>query len=56
MLSIPGKVYARVLERRVWLIVEPQIEEQQSGFHPDCGITDQLLTLAMILEGAWEFA
>ena len=37
LLSLPGKVYARVLERRVRSIVEPQIEEEQSGFQADWG-------------------
>ncbi|TWW73565.1 hypothetical protein D4764_15G0009590 [Takifugu flavidus] len=40
LLSLPGKVYARVLEKRIRLIVEPLIEEEQCGFRPDCGTTD----------------
>ena len=56
LLSLPGKVYSKVLERRVCPIVEPQIEEEQSGFRPGRGMTDQLFTLAGILEGAWEYA
>ncbi|MDF4995661.1 reverse transcriptase family protein, partial [Vibrio parahaemolyticus] len=56
LLSLPGKVYARVLEKRVRLIVEPQIEEEQCGFRPGRGTVDQLFTLARVLEGAWEFA
>ena len=56
LLSLPGKVYSKVLERRVRPIVEPQIEEEQCGFRPGRGTTDQLFTLARILEGAWEFA
>ena len=56
LLSLPGKVSSRVLERRVRSIVEPQIEEEQSGFCPGRGTVDQLFTLARELEGAWEFA
>ncbi|KAK5875618.1 hypothetical protein CesoFtcFv8_026682 [Champsocephalus esox] len=56
LLSLPGKVYSKVLERRVRPIVEPQIEEEQCGFRPGRGTTDQLFTLARILEGAWEYA
>ena len=56
LLSLPGKVYARVLEKRVRSIVEPQIEEEQCGFRPGRGTVDQLFTLARVLEGAWEFA
>lgn len=56
LLSLPGKVDSRVLERRVWPIAEPQIEEEQCGFCPGHGTTDQIFTLARILEGAWDYA
>ncbi|TWW58296.1 hypothetical protein D4764_07G0010150 [Takifugu flavidus] len=56
LLSFPGKVYARVLEKRIRLIVEPLIEEEQCGFRPGRGTTDHLFTLAGVLEGSWEFA
>ena len=56
LLSLPGKVYSKVLERRVRPIVKPRIEEEQCGFRPGRGTTDQLFTLARILEGAWEYA
>uniref|UniRef100_A0A8C6M635 Reverse transcriptase domain-containing protein n=1 Tax=Nothobranchius furzeri TaxID=105023 RepID=A0A8C6M635_NOTFU len=56
LLSLPGKVYSKVLERRVRSIVESQIEEEQCGFRPGCGTVDQLYTLARVMEGAWEFA
>ncbi|MDG2555341.1 reverse transcriptase domain-containing protein [Vibrio parahaemolyticus] len=56
LLSLPGKVYSRVLEKRVRSIVEPRIEEEQCGFRPGRGTVDQLFTLARVLEGAWEFA
>ncbi|KAK3510916.1 hypothetical protein QTP70_025542 [Hemibagrus guttatus] len=56
LLSLPGKVYSRVLERRVRPLVEPQIQEEQCGFRPSCGTLDQLYTLHRVLEGSWEFA
>ncbi|KAK0136738.1 LINE-1 reverse transcriptase [Merluccius polli] len=56
LLSLPGKVYSGVLERRVRRIVEPRIQEEQCGFRPGRGTVDQLYTLCRILEGAWEFA
>ncbi len=55
-LSPPGKVYARVLERRIRLLVEPQNQEEQFSLRPGRGTQDQLYTLPRVLEGAWEFA
>ena len=45
-LSLPGKVYSRVLERRVQLLDEPRIQEEQCDFRPGSGTMDQLYTLA----------
>uniref|UniRef100_A0AAQ4Q947 Reverse transcriptase domain-containing protein n=1 Tax=Gasterosteus aculeatus aculeatus TaxID=481459 RepID=A0AAQ4Q947_GASAC len=56
LLSLPGKVYSKVLERRVRLIVKPRIKEGQCGFHPGRGTMDQLFTLSRIMERAWEYA
>uniref|UniRef100_A0A672ZD16 Reverse transcriptase domain-containing protein n=1 Tax=Sphaeramia orbicularis TaxID=375764 RepID=A0A672ZD16_9TELE len=56
LLSLPGKVYSKVLERRIRPIVEPQIQEEQCGFRPSRGTLDQLYTLHRVLEGSWEFA
>ncbi|KAI3370288.1 hypothetical protein L3Q82_024461 [Scortum barcoo] len=43
-LCLPGKVYARVLERRIRPIVDPRIQEEQCGFRPGRGTLDQLYT------------
>ncbi|KAL0152538.1 hypothetical protein M9458_052261 [Cirrhinus mrigala] len=56
LLSLPGKVYTRVLERRIRPIVKPRIQEEQCGFRPGRGTMDQLYTLFRVLEGSWEFA
>ncbi|KAK3532913.1 hypothetical protein QTP70_003674 [Hemibagrus guttatus] len=56
LLSLPGKVYSRVLEKRVRPLVEPWIQEEQCGFRPSRGTLDQLYTLHRVLEGSWEFA
>ena len=56
LLSLPRKVYSRVLERRIQPIVEPRIQEEQCGFRPGRGTLDQLHTLRRVLEGSWEFA
>ncbi len=39
-----GKVYFRVLERRLQPIREPQIQEEQCGFSPSRGTVDQIFT------------
>ncbi|KAK3507921.1 hypothetical protein QTP70_003371, partial [Hemibagrus guttatus] len=56
LLSLPGKVYSRVLKRRVRPLVEPWIQEEQCGFRPGRGTLDQLYTLHRVHEGSWEFA
>ena len=55
LLSLPGKT-SRVLGRRIRLIVEPRIQEEQCGFRPSRRTSDQLYTLHRVLEGSWEFA
>lgn len=55
LLSLPGKVYARVLERRCRQIVESKIQDSQCGFRAGRGTTDQLFTLRQVYEKAWEF-
>ncbi|KAI3362592.1 hypothetical protein L3Q82_001680 [Scortum barcoo] len=49
--NLPGKVYARVLERRIRPIVDPWIQEEQCGFRPGRGTVDQLYTLHRVLGG-----
>ncbi|KAI3372593.1 hypothetical protein L3Q82_023069 [Scortum barcoo] len=57
LLSLPGKVYARVLERRIRPIVEPLgFRRNNAVFVPGRGTLDQLYTLRRVLEGLWEFA
>ena len=56
LLSLPGKAYARVLERRCRKIAEPQIQERQCGFRAGRGTTDQLFTLHQVFEKSWEVA
>ncbi|KAK3545445.1 hypothetical protein QTP70_007702 [Hemibagrus guttatus] len=56
LLSLPRKVYSRVLERRIRPLVEPRIQEEQCSFRPGRGTLDQLYTLHRVLDGSWEFA
>ena len=51
LLSLPRKVYSRVLERSLRPIVEPQLQVEQCGFRPGRGTMDQHFTLAGLLGG-----
>lgn len=52
LLSLHGKVYARVLEGRVYPLVKPWIQQEQCGFHPGCVAMGQHFTFTIIPEGA----
>ena len=56
LLSLPGKVYAKVLESRLRAIVESKILDEQCGFRPGRSTTDQVFTLHQTSEKAWEYA
>ena len=56
LLSLRGKVYAKVLERKCRTIVESKIQDTQCDFRPGRGTTDQLFTLRQVFEKASEFA
>ena len=44
LLSLPGKVYAKCLERKCREIVESKLEDSQCGFRPGRSTTDQIFT------------
>ena len=54
-LSLPGKVYAKCLERKCREIVESKLEDGQCGFRPGRSTTDQIFTLKQIFEKSWEY-
>ena len=55
LLSLPGKVYAKCLERKCREIVESKLEDGQCGFRPGRSTTDQIFTLKQIFEKSWEY-
>ena len=55
LLSLPGKVYAKCLDRKCREIVESKLEDGQCGFRPDRSTTDQIFTLKQIFEKSWEY-
>ncbi|VDO92650.1 unnamed protein product [Soboliphyme baturini] len=56
LLSLPGKVYAKVLEGRCSEIVELKIQEEQCGFRTGRSISDYIFALCQIVEKSWEYA
>ena len=53
--SLPGKVYAKCLERKCREIVESKLEDGQCGFCPGRSTTDQIFTLKQIFEKFWKY-
>jgi exonuclease III len=56
LLSLPGKVYSKVLHSRLTEAVDHKIQDEQCGFRRGRGTTDQLFLLQQIAEKAWEYA
>ena len=50
-----GKIYERILERKVRLVVEDKLSESQCGFRPGRSTVDQISALRIFLEKKWEF-
>ena len=48
LLSQPSKVFARVLEKRIRYIVEPQLSENQFGFQKSKGCSDAIFILRQL--------
>ena len=55
LLSVPGKVFCRVIQRRLASRAEHLLRESQCGFRPVCGCIDQVFTLRVLAEKAREF-
>ena len=55
LLSVPGKVFSRILLNRIKDAVDPKLRDQQAGFRKDRSCTDQIATLRIILEQSQEW-
>jgi hypothetical protein len=55
LLSHIGKIYERILERRLRHRVEETLHEGQHGFRPNRGAIDLCFALKILLEKSWEF-
>ncbi|VDP84715.1 unnamed protein product [Schistosoma mattheei] len=54
LLSVPGKVFNRVLLNRMKDAVDAKLRTQQAGFRNDRSCTDQIATLRIIVEQSTE--
>ncbi len=50
LLSIPGKVYGKVIIERGQRITEEKISEEQEGFRKGRGCVDQIFSFRMVVE------
>ena len=55
LLSIPGKVFNRILLNRMRDVVDEKLRDQQAGFRRNRSCTDQIATLRIILEQTLEW-
>lgn len=55
LLSHTGKIYNRIIEKRLRTYVENALVDGQYGFRPGRGTSDLIFTMRMILEKSWEW-
>jgi len=55
LLSHVGKMFSKILEKRIRPIVEPQLSESQFGFRKGRGCTDAIFALRQLCEKGIEF-
>ena len=55
LLSIPGKVFNRVILERIKTATDPRLRDEQAGFRKNRSTTDQIATLRIIVEQSLEW-
>ena len=55
LLPHSGKVYTKMLEKRLGTCVESLLNVSQYGFRPSRGTTDTIFVVKMLLEKSWEW-
>ena len=55
LLSVPGKVLALILLKRLQTIIEPQLLEAQCGFRKGRGTVDQIWVVWQVAERTKEY-
>ena len=56
LIRVPGKVYAKCLEKKCREIVESKLTDAQCGFRPGRSTIDQIFALQQIFEKSWKYA
>ena len=56
LISVPSKVFMRVLLNRIRPKIEEKLREEQAGFRGGRSTVDQVFALRQILEKRWEYA
>ncbi len=51
LLSVPGKVYGRILTERLREVTEGKVSEDQGGFGKGRGCVDQIFAMKRLVEG-----
>ncbi len=51
LLSIPGRVYGRILTERLLEVTEQKVSEDQGGFRKGRGCVDQIFAVKRLVEG-----
>ena len=55
LLSVPSKILAKIIIKRIEGAVDQQLRKEQAGFRPGRGCTDQIFTLRNIIEQCTEW-
>ncbi len=50
LLSVPGKIYGRILNERVMKITNKSMGDEQGGFRKGRGCVDQIFTVKILVE------
>ncbi len=51
LLTVPGKVYGRILTERLMEVTEGKVSEDQGGFKKGRGCVDQIFAMKRLVEG-----
>ena len=55
LISVVDKIFSGIVERRVRVLVEDKLDENQCGFRPLRGCQDQIFSLRQIMEKSYEW-